>query len=157
MRVVVSAFLVDMSLANADRHQSPPVDPANIVQALVYTLLDVFDAARDLHQTLKVKEKRDYELSLRSKRYPPSRRIEYVEDESLGKDEDLVMDKAAVTRRKCQYSRYCLRNNYGLVTYFPIEFEIGLEKVGRQFAVGDSELYQSRISAEYLANATIQT
>jgi hypothetical protein len=88
------------------------------VQALVYRLLDVFDATRDLHQTLKVKEKRDYELSLRSKGYPPSRRIEYVEDESLGKDEDLVMDKAAVTR----------------------QFEIGLQKVGAQFAVGDGKI-----------------
>jgi hypothetical protein len=86
---------------NADEHQSPAVDPANIVQSLVYTLLDVFDSTRDLHQTLRVKEKRDYESSLRSKGYPSSRRIEYVEDESLGKDEDLVMDKAAVKRRKC--------------------------------------------------------
>jgi hypothetical protein len=108
MRVVVSTCLIDMNLANADLHQSPSVDPANIVQALVYTLLDVFDAARDLHQTLKVKEKRDYELSLRSKGYPPSRRIEFVEDESFGKDEDLVMDKAAVTRRKCWCCRNCL-------------------------------------------------
>jgi hypothetical protein len=120
MRVVVSASLVDMNLANANRyHQSPPVDPANIVQSLVYTLLDVFDAARDLHQTLKVKEKRDYELSLRSKGYPPSRRIEYVEDESLGKDEDLVMDKAAVTRRKYCCCRHCMRGNHRLPYLMP--------------------------------------
>jgi hypothetical protein len=85
------------------------------VQALVHTLLGVFDATRDLFQTLKVKEKRDYEISLRSKGYPASRRIEYVEDENLGKDEDLVMDKAAVTR----------------------QFEIGFQKIGAQFAVGD--------------------
>lgn len=85
------------------------------MQALVYTLLDVFDATRDLFQTLKVKEKRDYELTLRSKGYPPSRRIEYIEDDILGKDEDLVMDKAAVTR----------------------QFEIGFQKIGAQFAVGD--------------------
>jgi hypothetical protein len=81
----------------------------------VYTLLDVFDATRDLLQTLKVKEKRDYELNLRSKGYPTTRRIEYVEDETLGKDEDLVMDKAAVTR----------------------QFEIGFQKAGVQFAIGD--------------------
>jgi hypothetical protein len=95
--------------------QSPAVDPSNVVQALVYTLLDVFDATRDLYQTLQVKEKRDYELSLRSKGYPPLRRIEYVEDESLGKDEDLMMDKAAVTR----------------------QFEIGFHRVGAGFAIGD--------------------
>ncbi|KAF2819897.1 hypothetical protein CC86DRAFT_121970 [Ophiobolus disseminans] len=94
---------------------NPAADPNNVVQALVYTLLDVFDATRDLYQTLKVKEKRDYELSLRSKGYPSSRRIEYVEDGSLGKDEDLVMDKAAVTR----------------------QFEIGYQKIGAEFAVGD--------------------
>ncbi|KAH7405880.1 hypothetical protein DE146DRAFT_630581 [Phaeosphaeria sp. MPI-PUGE-AT-0046c] len=97
---------------------SPAVDPANVVQALVYTLLDVFDATRDLFQTLKVKEKRDYELTLRSKGYPTTRRIEYVEDETVGKDEDLVMDKAAVTR----------------------QFEIGFQKAGVQFAVGNANI-----------------
>jgi hypothetical protein len=88
----------------------------------VCTLLGVFDATRDLFQTLKVKEQRDYELSLRSKGYPTTRRIEYVEDESSGKDEDLVMDKAAVTR----------------------QFEIGFQKIGAQFAVGDGELEVQR-------------
>jgi hypothetical protein len=92
------------------------------VQALVCTLLGVFDATRDLSQTLRVKEKRDYELSLRSKGYPLSRRIEYVEDESLGKDEDLVMDKAAVTR----------------------QFEIGFQKIGVQFAVGDGTIHEQQ-------------
>ncbi|KAF1913614.1 hypothetical protein BDU57DRAFT_589254 [Ampelomyces quisqualis] len=94
---------------------TPPVHPANVVQALVYTLLDVFDATRDIYQTLQVKDKRDYEASLRSKGYPTSRRLEYVEDDQLGKAEDLVMDKAAVTR----------------------QFEIGFQKVGAQFAIGD--------------------
>ena len=84
----------------------------------MYTLLDVLDATRDLFQTLRVKEQRDYELALRSKGYPTSRRIEYVEDETLGKDEDLVMDKAAVTR----------------------QFEIGFRKTGVQFAIGDGML-----------------
>ena len=102
--------------------QTPAVDPSNVVQALVYTLLEVFDATRDLYQTLKVKEKRDYELSLRSKGYPTSRRIEYVEDGILGKDEDLVMDKAAVTR----------------------QFEIGFQRVGSQFAVGDGKSLSSQ-------------
>ena len=84
----------------------------------MYTLLDVLDATRDLFQTLRVKEQRDYESTLRSKGYPTSRRIEYVEDETFGKDEDLVMDKAAVTR----------------------QFEIGFQKTGVQFAIGDSKL-----------------
>ncbi|KAH7078927.1 hypothetical protein BKA63DRAFT_254500 [Paraphoma chrysanthemicola] len=94
---------------------NPAVDPSIVVQALVFTLLDVFDATRDLYQTLKVKEKRDYELSLRTKGYPPSRRIQYVEDENLGKDEDLMMDRAAVTR----------------------QFELGIQRVGPDFAAGD--------------------
>jgi hypothetical protein len=104
------------------RSQHPATDPDNVVQALVYTLLDVFDATRDLYQTLKVKEKRDYEASLRAKGYPTLRRIEYVEDESVGKDEGLVMDKTAVTR----------------------QFEMGYQKMGSEFAVGDGK-QQSRL------------
>jgi len=90
-------------------------DAANVVHALVYTLLDVFDATRDLYHTLTVKEKRDYEQTLRSKGYPGSRRIEYVKDEELGSDEAIVMDKAAVTR----------------------QFELGHERLGTEFAKGD--------------------
>lgn len=93
------------------------------MQALVYTLLDVFDATRDIFQTLQVKEKRDYESSLRSKGYPTSRRLEFVEDDQLGKEEDLLMDKAAVTR----------------------QFEIGFQKVGAQFAIGDSMLRSGKL------------
>ncbi|KAJ4374195.1 hypothetical protein N0V83_002936 [Neocucurbitaria cava] len=98
---------------------NPPVDPAHIVQALVYTLLDVFDATRDLYQTLAVKEKRDYQLNLQAKGYPPSRKIEYVDDGRLGSDEALVMDKAAVTR----------------------QFEIGYQALGIDFAIGDGMCY----------------
>jgi hypothetical protein len=87
-----------------------------VVQALVYTLLDVFDAARDTYQTLSAKEKRDYEQTLRSKGYPTSRRIEYIE-ESLADDGSIVLDKAAVTR----------------------QFEIGYQTIGAHFAVGDSK------------------
>lgn len=83
------------------------------MQALVHTLLDVFDATRDLYNTLKNKEKRDYENSLRAKGYPDSRRIEYIEDGPS--DEGIVMDKAAVTR----------------------QFDIGFQDIGTQFAVGD--------------------
>ncbi|KAF2110103.1 hypothetical protein BDV96DRAFT_651256 [Lophiotrema nucula] len=94
---------------------NPTADPANVVQALVYTLLDVFDATRDLYKTLKNKERRDYETSLRAKGYPDSRRISYIEDDSIAGDESIVMDKAAVTK----------------------EFEIAYQDVGAQFAVGD--------------------
>ena len=89
--------------------------PENIVQGLVFTLLDVFDATRDLYQTLTVKEQRDYEQSLRAKGYPSTRRIEYVQDEALGSDEAILMDKAAVKR----------------------QFEIGTQALGVDFAIGD--------------------
>ncbi|KAF2132413.1 hypothetical protein P153DRAFT_311407 [Dothidotthia symphoricarpi CBS 119687] len=97
------------------RAANPSVDPVNVVQALVYTLLDVFDATRDLHQTLRVKEKREYEQSLRAKGYPSSRRIEYVEDDEFDGDEAIVMDKAAIKR----------------------QYELGCQEIGTQFAVGD--------------------
>jgi hypothetical protein len=83
------------------------VDPSHVVQALLYTLLNVFDAARDVHQTLSTKEKRDFEQC--------SRRIEYVEEDGLASDAGIVMDKAAVMR----------------------QFEIGYETLGVEFAVGD--------------------
>jgi hypothetical protein len=86
-----------------------------MLQALVYTLLDVFDATRDLYQTLTKKEQRDYEQNLRSKGYPVSRRIEYVKDERLGSDETIGMDTAAVTR----------------------QFEVGYQALGIGFAIGD--------------------
>jgi UTP-glucose-1-phosphate uridylyltransferase len=86
-----------------------------VVQALVFTLLDVFDASRDLYQTLKAKEKRDYEQNLRSRGYPKGRKFDYVEDNEADGDGSLVMDKAAVTR----------------------QFEIGFQDIGAMFAVGD--------------------
>ncbi|KAF2691575.1 hypothetical protein K458DRAFT_411304 [Lentithecium fluviatile CBS 122367] len=94
---------------------NPTADPANVVQALVYTLLDVFDASRDLYQTLRAKEKRDYQQNLRSRRHSSGRLANYVDDEDAGGDESIVIDKAAVTRR----------------------FEIGFQDVGAQYAIGD--------------------
>lgn len=94
---------------------SPTADPANVTQALVYTLLDVFDATRDTLITLRKKEIRDREDRLRARGYPESRRIEYVDEESLGSDEGVVLDKSAVTR----------------------EFELGFQGIGAQFAIGD--------------------
>jgi len=98
-----------------DRPQNPPDDPANVVQSLVNTLLDVFDATRDLYGTLTAKEQRDYEQNLRSKGYPASRRIEYVKDDRLGSDEAIVTDKAVVMR----------------------QMDIGCETLGAEFAMGD--------------------
>jgi len=95
------------------------VDPANVVQALVYTLLDVFDATRDLYITLRAKEKRDYEYDLRSRGY--RRKIDHVEDELQG-DGEIVLDKAAVKR----------------------QFEIGYSDVGAQFAIGDGTTHLFR-------------
>lgn len=83
-----------------------------MVQSLTHTLLDVFDAARDLHQTLKSKQKRDYEANLRSRGY--RRSVDYIDDGPDG-EEEIVMDKAAVLR----------------------QFDNGLDHVGGQFAVGD--------------------
>ncbi|CAI6336814.1 unnamed protein product [Periconia digitata] len=93
------------------------VDPANVVQALVYTLLDVFDATRDLHQTLRAKERRDYEENLRSRGRSSSRQLDYYagDEENDKGDESLALDRSAVNR----------------------QFEIGLRDVGTQFAVGD--------------------
>ncbi|KAF2192795.1 hypothetical protein K469DRAFT_694838 [Zopfia rhizophila CBS 207.26] len=90
-------------------------DPANVVQALVQTLLDVFEATRDLYKTLRSKEKRDHDKLLRSKGYPDTRRSEYVDEDDAVDDESILLDKAAVTR----------------------EFEIGFQDLGAQFAVGD--------------------
>lgn len=88
------------------------------MHALVNTLLDVFDAARDLYQTLKAKEKRDYENSLRSRGYPSGRKIDYVEDVDANGEEEIIMDKAAVNR----------------------QFDNGLQDVGAQYAIGDGML-----------------
>lgn len=100
-------------MANAS--QKPTVEPANVVQALVNTLLDVFDATRDLYQTLKSKQRRDYEHNLRSRGY--RRSVDCVDDGPDG-EEDIIMDKAAVLRT----------------------FDVGIDEVGTQFAVGDGKV-----------------
>lgn len=97
------------------------------MQALVYTILDVFDATRDLYQTLRKKEKRDHEQDLRARGYPSSRKIEYVDDYETGGDESIVVDKAAVTR----------------------QFEIGFQDVGSQFAVGDGTIPLLESSSQF--------
>ncbi|KAJ6196718.1 hypothetical protein J3E72DRAFT_46586 [Bipolaris maydis] len=90
---------------------NPSVDPANVVQSLVYILSGVFDATRDLYRTLSLKEQREYEQSLRSY----SRRSEYVSDERLGSEEAIMTDKATMVR----------------------QFEIGYHAMGTEFAMGD--------------------
>jgi len=101
-------------------------DHTSVVQALVYTLFDVFDAARDLYETLAIKELRGYEGNLRTKGYSSSKRVEYVKYENLGHEEKILMDKAAVKR----------------------QFDLGYLKFGTEFATGDSfahTLLQSQI------------
>lgn len=105
------------------------IDPANVAQSLTYTLLDVFDATRDLYQTLRSKQKRDYEQNLRSRGYRTS--IDYLEDELDG-EEEIVMDKAAVLR----------------------QFDIGLQDVGTQFAVGDGTQTFLQIGDKRLQRST---
>jgi len=84
----------------------------------VYTLLDVFDATRDLYQTLTNKDKRELELHLRAKGYSgSSRQLDYVDDAGASGKRGILTDKLAVLKR----------------------FEDGLRDVGDGFAVGDGE------------------
>ena len=78
-------------------------------------MLDVFDATRDLYRTLSNKDKRDYELQLRSKGYPGSRRLEFVDDAEINGTRAILTDKLALLRR----------------------YENGLRDVGSGFAIGD--------------------
>jgi hypothetical protein len=85
----------------------------------VYTLLDVFDATRDLYQTLTNKDKRELEFQLRAKGYSgSSRQLEYVDDACVTGKRGILTDKLAVLKR----------------------YEDGLRDVGDGFAVGDGEL-----------------
>lgn len=83
----------------------------------MYKLLDVFDATRDLYQTLSNKDKRDYELQLRSKGYPTSRKLDFVDDTGINGNRAILTDKLALLRR----------------------YEDGLRDVGSEFAIGDGE------------------
>ena len=84
----------------------------------MYTLLDVFDATRDLYQTLTNKDKRELELHLRAKGYSgSSRQLNYVDDAGASGKRGILTDKLAVLKR----------------------FEDGLRDVGDGFAVGDGE------------------
>jgi hypothetical protein len=85
------------------------------LQGIVYTLLEVFDAARDLYQTLTNKDKRDLEQKLRSNGYPSSRKLEFVDDVEVNGNRALLTDKLALLRR----------------------YEDGLRDVGPTFAIGD--------------------
>ncbi|EOA81684.1 uncharacterized protein SETTUDRAFT_98284, partial [Exserohilum turcica Et28A] len=94
---------------------NPAADPANIVESLVYILADVFDATKDLYRSLTIKEQKEYEQNLRAKGYPPSRRVEYVREESLGSEDAIMTDKSTVIR----------------------QFEKGYHAMGSEFARGD--------------------
>jgi hypothetical protein len=91
------------------------IDPANVIEGLVYTLLDVFDATRDLYKTLRIKERRDHEDIKRRKGYPPSPPGDHLDEETAAGNASIVLDKAAVKR----------------------EFSNGVDALGPQFAVGD--------------------
>lgn len=99
------------------------------MQALVNTLLDAFDATRDLYQTLAIKEQRDFEEGLRSKGYPTSRRIEYVKDGRSGSEEGILVDQASVKH----------------------QFDIGYRKLGAEFIMGDG-MDSSHCPCHYFAH-----
>lgn len=91
--------------------------PRDVLQSIAYTLLDVFDATRDLYQTLTNKDKRDLELQLRAKGYSgSSRQLDYVDDAGVSGKRGILTDKLAVLKR----------------------YEDGLRDVGDGFAVGDA-------------------
>lgn len=83
----------------------------------MYTLLEVFDATRDLYETLTKKDKRDHEQHLRSKGYPNSRKLEFIDDSGANGNRAILTDKLALLRR----------------------YEDGLRDVGSEFAVGDGK------------------
>ncbi|KAF2199024.1 hypothetical protein GQ43DRAFT_465140 [Delitschia confertaspora ATCC 74209] len=91
------------------------VDPANVVEALVYSLLEAFDATRDLYKTLRIKEKRDHEELKRLKGYPESPISDHLDDDAAAGNASIVLDKAAVKH----------------------EFSNGFDSLGPPFAVGD--------------------
>ncbi|KAH6620065.1 hypothetical protein C7974DRAFT_415300 [Boeremia exigua] len=91
-------------------------DSKDVLQGVVYTLLDVFDATRDLYQTLTNKDKRDHELKLRSKGYPVSRKLEFIDDAEINGNRAILTDKLALLRK----------------------YEDGLRDFGSDFAVGDA-------------------
>jgi len=95
--------------------QQSRVDPANVVESLAYTLLEVLNATRDLYKTLRIKEKRDHETLERSKGYPPSPVSDHLDDDAAAGNASIVLDKAAVKR----------------------EFDHGMDTLGPPFAVGD--------------------
>lgn len=84
----------------------------------MYILADVFDATKDLYRSLTIKEQKEYEQNLRAKGYPPSRRVEYVREESLGSEDAIMTDKSTVIR----------------------QFEKGYHAMGSEFARGDGML-----------------
>ena len=92
-------------------------ESTDVLQSLVYTLLDIFDATRDLYQTLTNKDKRDHEYQLRSKGYPSSRKLDFIDDIEVNSNRAILTDKLALLRR----------------------YEDGLREVGSGFAVGDGK------------------
>jgi hypothetical protein len=99
-------------------------DSTDVLQDIVYTLLEVFDATRDLYQTLTNKDKRDLEQKLRSNGYPSSRKLEIIDDAEVNGTRAILTDKLALLRL----------------------YEDGLRDAGPTFAVGDG-MFSTRIQA----------
>lgn len=90
----------------------------------MYTLLEVFDATRDLYQTLMDKNKRDLEQKLRLNGYPSSRKLKFFDDAEVTGTRAILTDKLALLRR----------------------YEDGLRDAGPTFAVGDGT-FPARVHA----------
>ncbi|KAF3000776.1 hypothetical protein E8E13_005190 [Curvularia kusanoi] len=88
----------------------------DVLQSIVYTLLDVFDATRDLYQTLTAKDKREVEFQMRAKGFSGTRQLEYLDDAEVSGKRGILTDKLAVLRR----------------------YEDGLRDAGDGFAIGDA-------------------
>ena len=88
----------------------------DVLQGIVYALLEVFDATKDLYETLMNKDKRDHEQQLRAKGYP--RKLEFIDDNGANGARAILTDKLALLRR----------------------YEDGLRGVGPEFAAGDGKI-----------------
>jgi hypothetical protein len=93
--------------------------PENVTETLLKSLLETFTATRDLHKTLRVKEKRDHEAIKMLKGYPDSRHNYCVErdDMDTAGEDAIRRDEAAVKR----------------------EFQRGYDNLGLRYADGDGK------------------
>ncbi|KAF2807427.1 uncharacterized protein BDZ99DRAFT_573256 [Mytilinidion resinicola] len=107
-----------------------PAEPDNVIESLLHTLLETFTATRDLHKTLRIKEKRDHEAIKTLKGYPESRRNYYVDSDGMDEagENAISLDKSAVKR----------------------EFQRGYSDLGHRYAMGDV-ITQTELQAQIIA------